>query len=36
VPRVAVYIAKEAYFYDVGTLDDLTKARGVELGELRP
>jgi NDP-sugar pyrophosphorylase family protein len=36
VPRVAVYIAKEAYFYDVGTLDDLTKARGVELGELKP
>ncbi len=36
VPRVAVYTAKEAYFYDVGTLDDLTKARGVELGELKP
>jgi mannose-1-phosphate guanylyltransferase len=36
VPRVAVYTAKEAYFYDVGTLDDLAKARGVELGELKP
>ena len=35
-PRVAVYTAKEAYFYDVGTLEDLTKARDVELGELRP
>ena len=36
LPRVAVYTAKEAYFYDVGTLDDLAKARGVELGELKP
>jgi Nucleoside-diphosphate-sugar pyrophosphorylase involved in lipopolysaccharide biosynthesis/translation initiation factor 2B, gamma/epsilon subunits (eIF-2Bgamma/eIF-2Bepsilon) len=35
-PRVAVYTAKEAFFYDVGTLEDLAKAREVEIKELKP
>jgi NDP-sugar pyrophosphorylase family protein len=36
MPRVAVYEAEQAFFYDVGTLEDLAKARHVELGHLRP
>lgn len=36
LPRVAVYVAKEAVFHDVGTLDDLLKAGGLEVSGLKP
>lgn len=34
IPNVAVYVAREAFFHDVGTLGDLPKAQSVK--ELRP
>lgn len=36
MPKVGLYVAKEAVFYDVGTLEDLEKTRDVELGDLKP
>ncbi|MGC9131212.1 MAG: nucleotidyltransferase family protein [Pyrobaculum sp.] len=36
MPRVAVYTAKEAYFYDVGTLEDLQSVANVVVGDLKP
>jgi len=38
LPRVYVYVAKEAKFLDVGTLEDLERAQELveELGELKP
>ncbi|ACB39030.1 nucleotidyltransferase family protein [Pyrobaculum neutrophilum] len=36
IPRVAVYVAKEAFFYDVGTIEDLSKAQEVKLDGLKP
>lgn len=36
IPNVAVYVAKEAFFYDVGTLEDLAKIQEVRLESLKP
>jgi NDP-sugar pyrophosphorylase family protein len=35
-PRVAVYVAREAFFYDVGTPEDLQRARDVAAPPLKP
>ncbi|MEM1598374.1 MAG: nucleotidyltransferase family protein [Pyrobaculum sp.] len=37
MPRVSVYVAKEAFFYDVGTLEDLSKVPpDLKIQELKP
>ncbi|MEM4510837.1 MAG: NDP-sugar synthase [Pyrobaculum sp.] len=34
--RTGLYVAKEAVFYDVGTLQDLKSVKSVELSDLKP
>jgi len=36
MPRVAVYIAREAYFHDVGTLEDLQRGSALGTRGLKP
>lgn len=36
MPRVAVYTAKDACFYDVGTLEDLQRVNNIGVGDLKP